>query len=72
MKLSDRYPWHRTRPGESFFVPCLDPMQVAWEGRKQAADYFGTPCVKATPCIYKGLLGVMFKLRNAPRSGETP
>lgn len=72
MKLSDRYPWHRMQSGESFFVPCLDPGAVMLEGRQQAAAYFGNNCVKAVPCIYKGLLGVMFRLRNAPRSRGTP
>ena len=58
--LSREYPWGRTKHGESFFVPTLDVRQVEIEGA-QAAARLNLRAIKATPCVYKGLLGVMFK-----------
>jgi hypothetical protein len=60
--LSREYPWGRTKPGESFFIPGLDTQQIIFEGLR-AASYAGVSVkrTKAVPCIYKGLLGVMFK-----------
>ncbi len=62
MKRHD-FPWRRMRAGECFFIPCLDVKEVAVEGRVSAARYYGKDCVKAIPCVYQGMLGVMFKLR---------
>ena len=58
-KTTDRFPWHRTRPGESFFVPCVDIEATRLLGRRVAAKQ-GVPA-RDTPCIYQGVLGVMFK-----------
>lgn len=59
--LTDIYPWHRLKAGESFFVPALDIRTIEREGRQMAVHMLGTSNVRATPCIYKGLLGVMFR-----------
>ena len=58
--VKQKYPWHRTRRGECFFVPALDVRRVELQGIRIAYRQ-GIYHVKATPCIYKGLLGVMFK-----------
>ena len=63
MKNHD-FHWQRRQRGESFFVPCLDLEQMALAGRQSAARYFGRDCVKATPGVYRGFLGVMFRLRG--------
>ena len=62
-KLSDRFPWHRCKPGESFFVPALDPYPVIEEGLMLGMQY----CTLRAPprarfCIYQGVLGVMFTM----------
>ena len=60
--LSREYPWGRTKPGESFFIPGLDTQQIIFEGLRAAGQAGLTVrSTKAAPCIYKGLLGVMFK-----------
>lgn len=62
MKPSD-FPWRRMRSGEYCFIPCLDVYAVAVESRVSAARYYGKDCVKAIPCVYQGMLGVMLKKR---------
>lgn len=62
--LSREYPWKRTKRGESFFVPSLNTQQTIFEGLRAAGQAGLTvSSTKATPCIYKGLLGVMFRQR---------
>lgn len=56
----DQYPWHKTAKGESFFVPSLDPKVTVIEGKQMAVILIGHMKIKAVPCLYKGLLGVMF------------
>ena len=59
-RLSKKYPWHRVQRGEFFFVPALDLQATEMAGLRVAArQELGN--VKAYPCIYKGMLGVMFK-----------
>ena len=66
MELREKYPWHRTRAGESFFVPALDLMQTRQEGLAQALAVFGSRVrVSSQQGVYKGMLGVMFKRRTA-------
>lgn len=61
MTKKNSYPWSRTGRGESFFVPALDVRKVVIEGRQAAVKQLGDRVrVKAVPCVYKGLLGVMF------------
>ena len=61
---SHKYPWKRTQRGEYFFVPSLDTQQTIFEGLR-AAGQAGliVRSTQAVPCIYKGLLGVMFRRR---------
>jgi hypothetical protein len=59
-KTSQKYPWHRLQRGEYFFVPALDLPATELAGLRVAARQ-GLGSVKAYPCIYKGMLGVMFK-----------
>lgn len=64
-KQSDRlkkYPWQRTQPGESFFVPALDITQTILEGR-QAAAQLELRGISYKAGVYNGILGVMFKRR---------
>ena len=58
-RLSIKYPWQKTEPGQGFFVPCLDTDAVRTEGLNQALKHriFNA---KATPCIQDGLMGVLF------------
>lgn len=59
--MKTHYPWSRLRPGEGFFVPCLDVDRVREEGLRAAIKYR----IKghATPAIRQGLLGVWFGLK---------
>ena len=59
-RQSERFPWHRLQKGEYFFVPALDVAAVELRGLREAAKQ-GITAAKATPCIHRGLLGVMFK-----------
>lgn len=55
------------RAGESFFVPALDLQATMKEGMRAAEAYFGcVPKARAQPAVFKGMLGVMFKLRYLP------
>ena len=61
---SEKYPWHRTRAGESFFVPALDVNVTIREGMHAASLFYGSLAgIRVRPAIYNGLLGVMFKKR---------
>ncbi|MCH9837650.1 hypothetical protein K0U83_18450 [bacterium] len=60
--LNLKYPWHRVQRGGSFFVPALDTAKVQLEGVQQARRQHITRAT-GTPCIYNGVLGVMFKRR---------
>jgi hypothetical protein len=57
---SKKYPWHRMRRGEYFFVPALDLPATELAGLRVAARQ-NLAGVKAYQCVYKGMLGVMFK-----------
>ena len=63
MTPQDKFPWHRLRREEYFFVPAIDVQRIAIEGRSAALASLGHLKVAATPCIYQGVLGVMFRLR---------
>lgn len=59
--LSERFPWHRLRQGESFFVPTLDPTEVMREGLVVGRLHYGRSAnVRAKYGIVNGLLGVLF------------
>ena len=60
--LNLKYTWHRVQRGGSFFVPALDTAKVQLEGVQQARRQHITRAT-GTPCIYNGVLGVMFKRR---------
>ncbi len=63
----DTYRWATTKPGESFFVPSVDPPTTLLEGLRSAHTHgLSATNIRAAPCIYKGVMGVMFTLR-APR-----
>lgn len=55
------FPWHRCVPGESFFVPSLDPYRTMLTGLNQAGIQLGLRArVRCRPGVYKGHLGVLF------------
>lgn len=60
MRYDPRFPWHRVKRGGYFFVPTLSVQQVVMQGQQQAyrRGIYGVRCY---PCIYKGMLGVMFR-----------
>lgn len=63
----EEFPWLRCRPGDSFFVPSLDPYRTVQQGMRQAANIYGVKMTvkpRYKVGIYKGLLGVLF---TAPR-----
>jgi len=71
MRMIYEYPWLRCKPGESFFVPALDPWVVALDGMRVGKLQLG----KYTPISYKvgvhsAMLGVMFTVRprHVPRA----
>ncbi len=62
-----KYPWPQTQPGESFFVPALDTDKAVLEGR-QAAAHYDVRGYSYKVCVYKGILGVMFRKPSARRT----
>ena len=61
---SSRYPWHQHAAGESFFVPCLDVVQVQAEGLRVGKRLLGREALlKAQPGVYAGRLGVLFTVQ---------
>ena len=70
---TERFPWHRCKPGESFFVPALDPYPVIEAGLMLGSKY----CRLSQPprakfCIYQGVLGVMFTMPGRAAKDATP
>ena len=59
------YPWKKTKRGQGFFVPCLDPEPIRIEGLKRAID-LRLFDAKAQVGIRNGLTGVWF-YRPMPR-----
>jgi hypothetical protein len=53
------YPWTKTKRGQGFFVPCLDPESVKTEGLKKAT-LLRLFDARAQPGIRNGLTGVWF------------
>lgn len=58
--MKNTYPWKQLKPGQGFFVPCLDTDKVYEEGLKAAlaARVKG----KAYVGIFANRLGVLFVL----------
>ena len=57
----ESFPWQRCLPGESFFVPSLDPYRTMLRGRHEAAIQLGKYArVRCRIGIHKGCLGVLF------------
>lgn len=56
-------PWHRCKPGESFFVPTLKPWYLAEQGVIQGKKILGakTP-IRYRVGVYKKQLGVLFTI----------
>ena len=61
---SDQFPWHTCRPGESFFVPSLDPERTRQIGMSIATDVLGGRACVARLGIHNGMLGVMFSVKS--------
>ena len=55
------FPFLRMQVGEYLFVPCLDLVGVTHAGYKAAATQHVR--VTAVHCLFRGMLGVMFRLR---------
>jgi hypothetical protein len=57
--LAVKYPWRQLKPGQGFFVPCLDTAKVCEEGLKAAvtARVFSA---KGHVGVVNGQLGVLF------------
>jgi len=57
--LKINYPWWQLKPGQGFFVPCLDTTKVREEGLKAAvtARVFSA---KGHIGVVNGQLGVLF------------
>lgn len=64
MSVKIYYPWEKTKPGEGFFVPTLDPKFVRWEGLQMALRA-GVRGVDAHYAIKGGLMGVWFSRKPA-------
>lgn len=60
-KLAIRYPWKQLKPGQGFFVPCLDLDKTREEGLKAAVTARAFSA-KAFPGVLNGQLGVLFAL----------
>ena len=61
-KLRERFPWHRQRRGEAFFVPTLDLDETMREGLVIGRLHHGINAkIKARYAIVDGLLGVLFR-----------
>ena len=60
-QIPERFPWLRCRPGDSFFVPSLDPYRTAMDGVSAAVSQMGPYSrYRYRVGIYKGHLGVLF------------
>jgi hypothetical protein len=57
--LKINYPWSHLKPGQGFFIPCLDTAKVREEGLKAAvtARVFSA---KGHIGVVNGQLGVLF------------
>lgn len=62
------YPWSRLKPGQGFFVPCLDTVKTTEEGLKAAVATRTFDAV-AKVGIIEGRLGVLFA-RRLPRTAS--
>lgn len=57
----EHFPWQRCLPGESFFVPSLDPYTTMLRGRHEAVLQLGKHArVRCRIGIHNQLLGVLF------------
>lgn len=64
--MSDReeFPWHKTPPRGFFFLLTLDPKDAAFRGLQAGRRQLGAQArITATPGIFKGHLGVLFRRR---------
>lgn len=66
-------PWHRLRPGQGVFVPCLDMEATKARILQSAVTRHFRAELTFRPVVYKGLLGLsVFRgklvLRKRPRS----
>lgn len=57
-----KYPWSKLKPGQGFFVPCLDVAKIKQEGLRTALRHRFKQ-IEATPGIKGGRLGVWFTRR---------
>ena len=65
-------PWHRCKPGESFFVASLQPWLLATAGIKQGKKVLGSAApIRARVGAYNGALGVLFTVKPT-RHSEPP
>lgn len=54
-----KYPWSRLKPGQGFFVPCIDTASTIEEGLK-AAVAVRVFSAKGHVGVVNGQLGVLF------------
>lgn len=64
-----KYPWSRLKPGQGFFVPCVDTAKTTEEGLKAAVAVRAFDAITKVGII-EGRLGVLFA-RRLPRIVST-
>lgn len=58
------FPWEKLKPGQGFFVPCLDTARMREMGLRAALPL--RIKAAALPAIWEGRIGVWFYLKAAP------
>jgi len=59
---STDYPWHRCKPGESFFIPTLNPQLVRVRGMEVGTQLLGQEGLRSRIGVHDGMLGVLFSV----------
>jgi len=60
----DSFPWKKVKPGQGFFVPCLDTEKMRRIGLMAATPH--RIRAEGVPGIYKGRYGVWFFRKPEP------
>ena len=60
--MTVKFPWDKLKPGQGFFVPCLDTAAVKEEGLRSAVPL--RLRVEASVGVYRGKYGVLFTLKQ--------
>lgn len=60
--MAVKFPWDKLKPGQGFFIPCLDTEAIKEEGLRSAVPL--RLRVTASVGVYRGKYGVLFILKR--------